>query len=176
MISKSVPQIATASMRTRTSAFFGAGTGLSFSVSSPGSPSTQAFIVSGIGKSGLVFTPSGIAMVNLLEVRCLGVPPRVSAEMGDPQAVAYAFGALRHRLGDMGAIFLARAASGDRDADRAGDGAGPVAQRRAVADHVRLELAVVDGIAHAAHEPELLDEAREGGDSVLGIGGQAVDR
>ena len=59
MISRSVAQIATASMRTSTSAFFGTGTALSISLSSPGSPSTQAFIMSGIGKSLLVFTPAG---------------------------------------------------------------------------------------------------------------------
>ena len=49
MISRSVAQIATASMRTRTSAFFGTGTGLSFNESWPGSPSTHAFMLSGIG-------------------------------------------------------------------------------------------------------------------------------
>ncbi len=57
MISRSVAQIATASIRTSTSARFGTGTGFSAGFSSPGLPSTQAFIVSGIGKSGLVFTP-----------------------------------------------------------------------------------------------------------------------
>jgi hypothetical protein len=55
--SRSVAQIATASMRTSTSAFFGTGTGLSTSASWPGSFSTQAFIVSGTGKSMLVLTP-----------------------------------------------------------------------------------------------------------------------
>src|SRR5687767_10744553 len=59
MISRSVAQIAIASMRTRTSAFFGTGTGLSVSRSSPEFSSTQAFIRSGIGKSGLVLTPAG---------------------------------------------------------------------------------------------------------------------
>ena len=49
MISRSVAQIATASMRTRTSARFGTGTGFWASLSSPGLPSTQAFMVSGIG-------------------------------------------------------------------------------------------------------------------------------
>src|SRR5437016_5385181 len=59
MISRSVAQIATASMRTSTSARFGTGIGLSISFNSPGSPSTHAFIVSGTGMSGLVFTPGG---------------------------------------------------------------------------------------------------------------------
>src|SRR5271163_3320885 len=57
MISRSVAQIATASMRTRTSARLGTGTGFSLNFSSPGLPRTHAFILSGIGKSGLVFTP-----------------------------------------------------------------------------------------------------------------------
>jgi hypothetical protein len=59
MISRSVAQIATASMRTSTSARFGAGTGLVVNVSCSGSPNTQAFIVSGIGKSGEVLTLAG---------------------------------------------------------------------------------------------------------------------
>jgi len=59
MISRSVAQIATASMRTSTSARLGTGTGLSVNFSSPGSPSTQAFMLSGTGKSLLVLTPGG---------------------------------------------------------------------------------------------------------------------
>src|ERR1043166_9994845 len=66
MFSRSVAQIATASMRTSTSAFFGTGTGLSVSASSPGSPSTHAFMVSGMGQSGLVFTPGGAYLVMIL--------------------------------------------------------------------------------------------------------------
>ena len=62
MFSRSVAQIATASMRTSTSARFGTGTGLSVRVSSPGSPSTQAFMVSGTGWLGSVFTPAGAYM------------------------------------------------------------------------------------------------------------------
>ena len=54
MISRSVAQIATASMRTSTSARFGTGTGFSVSDSYPGSPSTQAFIRSGIGQFGAI--------------------------------------------------------------------------------------------------------------------------
>src|SRR5262249_43146754 len=59
MISRSVAQIATASIRTNTSAFFGTGTGFCFRVNCPGSPSTHARMVSGIARSGLVFTPAG---------------------------------------------------------------------------------------------------------------------
>ena len=66
MISRSVAQIATASMRTSTSARFGTGTGLSFSESSPGSPSTHAFIEAGTGKAGSVFTPADAYMRALL--------------------------------------------------------------------------------------------------------------
>ena len=62
MTSRSVAQIAAASMRTSTSARLGTGTGLSVSVSCPGSPNTQAFMVSGIGNSVLVFTPAGAYM------------------------------------------------------------------------------------------------------------------
>src|SRR5450432_4193750 len=65
MISRSVAQIATASMRTSTSAFFGTGMVLSVMLSWPGSPSTQAFILSGIGNSlWFVFTPAGAYMVS----------------------------------------------------------------------------------------------------------------
>ena len=54
----------------RNSARFGTGTGLCVSLSSPGSPSTQAFISSGIGKFGLVFTkgPEYIAASSLIRL------------------------------------------------------------------------------------------------------------
>ena len=51
MISMSVAQTAIASIRTSTSAGPGSGTGFSTSASSSGLPSTQAFIVFGIGYS-----------------------------------------------------------------------------------------------------------------------------
>ena len=47
MTSRSVAQIATASMRTSTSALAGTGTGFSVKISCSGSPSTQARILSG---------------------------------------------------------------------------------------------------------------------------------
>ena len=65
MISRSVAQIATASIRTSTSARFGTGTGFSVSFSSPGLPSTQARIMSGTGMSFAVFTPGGAYIVVL---------------------------------------------------------------------------------------------------------------
>src|ERR1700675_802114 len=72
MISRSVAQIATASIRTKTSARLGTGTGFSVSLSSPGLPRTQAFIISGIGKSALVFTPGPAYMVVILVAACFG--------------------------------------------------------------------------------------------------------
>ena len=63
MISRSVAQMATPSMRTRTSARLGSGTGFSTSDSSSGSPRTQAFMVSGTGNAGSTFTSSGCGML-----------------------------------------------------------------------------------------------------------------
>src|SRR5690349_17351986 len=60
--SRSVAQMATASMRVSTSPRRGTGTGFSASLISPGCVRTQAFILSGTGYSGLVFTPSGLYM------------------------------------------------------------------------------------------------------------------
>src|ERR1700728_323143 len=56
MISRSVAQIATASIRTSTSARAGTGVGFSVMDSSPGPPRIQAFIVSGTANSAAVFT------------------------------------------------------------------------------------------------------------------------
>ena len=64
MTSRSVAQMATASMRTSTSARLGTGTGFSVKFSSPGLPSTQARMVSGTGMFGLVFTPAGAYMLS----------------------------------------------------------------------------------------------------------------
>src|SRR5450631_4084329 len=57
--SRSVAQIATASMRTRTSARPGTGVSLSRKRSSSGLPKTQAFIWSGTGNCSDVLTPAG---------------------------------------------------------------------------------------------------------------------
>src|SRR6266700_4218121 len=62
IISRSVAQIATASMRTRTSARPGTGVGLSRRKSSSGPPRTQAFICAGTGHSDDVLTPAGLYM------------------------------------------------------------------------------------------------------------------
>src|SRR5829696_7768525 len=62
MISRSVAQIATASMRRSTSARLGTGTGLVVSFSSPGSPSTHARMLSGTVRSFEVVTPGGAYM------------------------------------------------------------------------------------------------------------------
>src|ERR1700744_3843521 len=62
MISRSVAQIATASIRTSTSARLGIGVRLSRNDNSSGPPSTQAFICSGTGNSAEVVTPVGLYM------------------------------------------------------------------------------------------------------------------
>src|ERR1700722_14830597 len=62
MTSRSVAQIATASMRTKTSARPGTGVGFSRRKSWSGSPRTQAFICDGTGNSGDVLTPDGSYM------------------------------------------------------------------------------------------------------------------
>ena len=59
MTSRSVAQIATASMRTSTSARPGTGVGLSRRKSSSGFPRTQAFIRAGMENSGDLVTPAG---------------------------------------------------------------------------------------------------------------------
>ena len=66
MISRSVAQIATASMRTKTSARLGTGVGLSCRKSSSGPPRTQAFIRSGMGISADVRTPAGSYIATVL--------------------------------------------------------------------------------------------------------------
>src|SRR6185312_1201317 len=79
MISRSVAQIATASMRTSTSARLGTGTGFSVGFSSLGLPSTQAFMVPGMGKSGLVFTPGAEYMGAVLAARSLSSAVLITA-------------------------------------------------------------------------------------------------
>src|SRR5712672_2322002 len=78
MISRSVAQIATASMRTNTSARAGTGVGLSRRNSSSGPPSTQAFIRSGIGNWADVLTPAGSYMAAFSQdCRRLDVAPEI---------------------------------------------------------------------------------------------------
>src|SRR4029450_11360795 len=84
MTSRSVAQIATASMRTNTSAARGTGPGFSISPSSPGLPSTQARIRSGMGKFLAVLTPAGAYMKGLLleiasRLGCSGHRPKAHA-------------------------------------------------------------------------------------------------
>src|SRR5215467_14042170 len=90
MMSRSVAQIATASIRTRTSAGRGTGTGLSTSESRPGSPSTQAFMLEGMGNLGSVLTLAGMAMAISLSVTTSC--PIMSPEMSAPQAIGAANG------------------------------------------------------------------------------------
>src|SRR5215471_8744100 len=86
MISRSVAQIATASMRTRTSARLGTGVGFSRRLSSSGLPSTHAFIWSGTGNSGEVLTPAGLYMA-ALPVASMGFAGRLVAPAAD--AIAF---------------------------------------------------------------------------------------
>src|SRR5215213_3379482 len=138
MISRSVAQIATASMRTSTSARFGTGTGLVVSLSSPGSPSTHARMVSGTGMSGLVLTPVGAYIfLFLVSLGChrRAVRKGLCAKLG---------GQCAHRAGDLFAdqrqMFIIRPHRRRGGADRAHDGAVMVADRGTDTDHAGLEL------------------------------------
>src|SRR4051794_35700593 len=105
MISRSVAQMATPSMRTRTSALFGAGTGLSTSDSSPGSPRTHAFMVSGTGNAGSSFTLSGCGILRSPPSDVgLGGGEHASDHhrLREAAGVATALGALRRRRADVG--------------------------------------------------------------------------
>src|SRR3954447_21227701 len=105
MISRSVAQMATPSMRTRTSALFGAGTGLLTSDNSPGSPRTHAFMVSGTGNAGSTFTSSGCGIVRSppLDVGLMRMRRARGSDhrrLRDAAVVATAVGALRHQSAD----------------------------------------------------------------------------
>src|SRR3954447_5376342 len=168
--SRSVAQIATASMRTSTSARFGIGTGFSVSFSSPGSPSTQARIVSGTGMSFAGFTPGGAYIVVFLLGRdARGGLRSVRAELRGERA---------HGRDDLFAhqreMAVVRAHRGRRGADRAGHRAVVVADRRADADHARLILFVVHRVAVAPHMAQRFDQRGPLGDGLLREAGQAV--
>src|SRR6185436_9374050 len=147
MISRSVAQIATASMRTSTSARFGAGTGFSVSFNSPGSPSTQARIVSGTGMSLDVFTPAGAYILfSLFSRDARGGIGAVGAELG---------GERPHGRDDLLAhqrqVTVVRPHRRRRGADRADHRAVVIADRCADADHARLVFLVVHRVAVAPH-------------------------
>src|SRR5262249_40535839 len=162
MISRSVAQIATASMRTSTSARFGTGTGLSVNFSSPGSPSTHAFMVSGTGMSFDVFTPGGAYIRCLLKTRVnalmllktrvnalMLLKTRVNALMllrrGVRTGLRARFSELRRKRAHRGYDLLAHqremivAGAHHRGggADRADDGPVMVTDRGADANHAR---------------------------------------
>jgi hypothetical protein len=63
-------------MRISTSALAGIGTGFDFRINCPGSPSTQAFMVSGIGNRGSTFTAAGAYIrASLMTTQsCFGLP------------------------------------------------------------------------------------------------------
>src|SRR3954447_3420072 len=169
-VSRSVAQIATASMRTSTSARFGTGTGFSVSFSSPGSPSTQARIVSGTGMSFVVFTPGGAyIVVSLFGRDARGGLRSVRAEFGGERA---------HGGDDLFAhkreMAIVRAHGRRRGADCADHRAVVVADWRADADHAGLILLVVHCVAIAPHMAQRLDQRRPLGDGLLREAGQAV--
>src|ERR1700730_13465475 len=83
MISRSVAQIATASIRTRTSARAGTGTGLSRRKSRSGSPRTQAFIWPGTTRPGEVLTPDGRYIGEILLGQKFYRKRRIVASHGD---------------------------------------------------------------------------------------------
>src|SRR5215471_2468890 len=84
MISRSVAQMATASILTRTSPLRGTGVRLLLRTRVSGSPRTHACIVSGIGKSALVRTPGGEYITN--PTQTLRFTPRLGStlEQGFP--------------------------------------------------------------------------------------------
>src|SRR5487761_1685123 len=146
MISMSVAQTAIASMRTRTSALPGSGTFFSTSFSSSGPPSTQAFMVSGIGNS------FGRA-ASIIDVSFRGRPAA-----GCSVAVRSHRGIRTELPCDVlgrGHDFLARPRQHvgrdphgrNRQTDRADDRALVAADRRANAMDAGLELLPVLGIA-----------------------------
>src|SRR5690348_1605167 len=177
MISRSVAQIATASMRTSTSALPGIGTAFSTSESWPGSPSTQAFIRSGMGNSGAVVTPAGayiscssfslrasrvdrdhgsisnrLFVIARLQVRAkLAKLRREIARSGDDS--------LSHQLQTR----FGRPHGGGRSTDCPDHGAGVVADRCADTNDPRLKLLVVEREPIAPNEAEFFDE-------LLGVG------
>src|SRR4051812_32312225 len=158
MISRSVAQIATASMRTSTSAFFGTGTGFSPMLSWPGSPSTQAFMLSGIGNSlWLVFTPGGAYIFP--PTQSLVLRSIRGGFMRGPRIGFTVFGGQRARRGGdlvahKGDVLLGRAHRRRRGADRADDGTGLIADGGADADHARKKLFAVERDAVAAHDAQ----------------------
>src|SRR6476646_10488921 len=157
MISRSVAQIATASMRTSTSAFFGTGTGLLVMLSWPGSPSTQARCASGIGNSlWLVFTPCGAYIESSKEnflVRCANSACDRLARSGLRARLAKFSGqsACRSRyfVAHQCDVLFARPHRRRRSADCTDDGTRLIADGRADADHAREKLLAVDRIAIA---------------------------
>src|SRR6187455_1802102 len=176
MISRSVAQIATASMRTRTSAFFGTGTGLLAMLSWPGSPSTQARCVSGIGNSlWLVFTPAGAYIFPPIRILC------VCANLVSDGVRSFAV--LRSRLAEFGRqpasrrrdliphernVFVTCAHCRSRSADCSDHSPGLVADRRTDANDTRQIFFAIDCITVAADDPQRLEQGRQLGDRLVG--------
>src|SRR6185369_7221179 len=172
MISRSVAQIATASMRTRTSAFFGTGTGLLEMLSWPGSPSTQARCVSGIGNSlWLVFTPAGAYIFPPIRILCVcanlvsdGMRPFTVLRSRLPEFGRQSAGRCRDLFPHERNVFIACAHCRSRSADRSDHGAGLVADRRADANNTRQIFFAIDRITVSADDPQRLEQCRQLGD------------
>src|SRR6185312_14837891 len=136
----SVAQIAIASMRTSTSARFGTGTSFSISLSSPGLPSTQAFCLSGTGRSLPVFTPGGAYIAASLVRR--GLLRALVTELGRERAGCGSDFAAHQRQ-----VIFARPHRRRGSADRPDHRARMIADRRADADHAGQIFFAVERIA-----------------------------
>src|SRR5215813_12306573 len=181
MISRSVAQIATASIRTSTSAFFGTGTGLLVMLSCPGSPSTHARWVSGIGNSlWLVITPAGAYMVppknfvskvdqsirrGLLNV---GLRPGI-AELGR-QSACRGHDLIAHQC----QMFVTGPHGRSRGADGADDRTGLVTDRSADTNDSRLKFFAINGVAAATDDAQRLDQCRKFRDGIFSEAFHAV--
>src|ERR1700712_5508958 len=164
MISRSVAQIATASIRTSTSAFFGTGTALVASVSWSGSPSTHARMVSGIGKSGDVLTWACWYMLSPRACGlfcCLGADGFARRTRRRAELHRQFIGRHQKMDADLVEIFRCRPEHRRGDADRSDDAAGMVANGGADADHTGLKLFPIDRKAVAACQAKLFLELLE---------------
>src|SRR5215467_15093477 len=91
MISRSVAQMATASILTRTSPLRGTGVRLLLRTRVSGSPRTHACIVSGIGKSALVRTPGGEYITNPTQTLTLDTPARFNLRARLPRPISWKY-------------------------------------------------------------------------------------
>src|SRR6185437_6527891 len=157
-------------------------TGMAFSISlsSPGSPSTQARCLSGIGKSLLIFTPAGAYMIPPMQY--------VLASNGDGllpvaglRTRSTKFRRKRARGGSNfvaheGDVLVARPHARCRSADGADHGTRLIADGGADADDTLQEFLAVDGIAGTPNGAQRFDQLREFRDSIVGEALHAVNK